>query len=163
MEDELAYAREQAERKGTAWIKEVPGQNRWLSGAIKTFESLHKTYAPVVKDTYEKDGNTHSCGDALKALFLTRAWMKEFMSLFPEALQAMLDDSDGEDDDKKKGKTKKEDKVLGFELIEGPEGVPCLGVKLRKKNVEERDMAERLASRVSSLFYDGPPQQSRRM
>lgn len=92
--------------------------------------------------------------------------MTESMRLMPEALQGMLNDSDEEDDDEegggKKGKVKKEDKVLGFEYIEGPEGVPCLGVKLRKKTVEQQDMAELLASRVSSLFYDGPPQQSRR-
>lgn len=163
LDDDLAMAREQATRKGTTWYKELPGQNKWLPSASQMCEEIGHKYAAVVTKSTDETGGIESCGDQFKTMVMATAWRKEYMRLLPEAMQAMLvDDKDnGKEEGGKKGKAK-EDEVLGFELIEGPEGASCLGVRLRKKNVQQQEMAELLAARVSSLFYGAPPQQSRR-
>lgn len=61
-------------------------------------------------------------------MVLASATFKETLTKLPEGLQAMLHDGES--------KTAKEDKVLGYELVMGREGVPCIGVRLSKEQLE---------------------------
>lgn len=75
-----------------------------------------------------KVGDVNASGDQLKAMVLASAQLKELMTALPKGLQADLDATK----DEAKAGPGRQDMVLGFQYVSGPDGAPCIGVKIRK-------------------------------
>lgn len=140
IDDDLTAARDKAKNKGTSLLKELPHQG-WLSQSHDRLDAIQKKYASEVISELDESENVDALGDQLKAMVLATAQLKDVMSALPEALQAELDAS--KDEDERAGNT---DRVLGFQPVQGPDGVPCIGVKLPKNRGGEAQ------SRADSRF-----------
>lgn len=129
VDDDLADFQQKAEREGTSWLKQLPHPS-WLSKSLKTLSDIMKEYASVDGE----GGWLGPCGEQLKARTLADIIKRELMEEVVDGLEAMSPDDVDDDSgvDWFKG-------ALGYERVEGPQDVPCIGVKLPKSMVQTWD------------------------
>lgn len=128
IDDDVSHFEERAASKGVSWLKETL-HSTWLSDSHTTITDIEKKYGKAIKEDHARSRDY--CAEQAKAMVLAKAMRKDLMMKFAQGLEAMSPgEDDGSGNDWFVG-------AQGYQVVDGPGGMRCIGVKLPKKIIKE--------------------------